>query len=238
MGSNSNGAKVLDDLFREDLSEKQRDYLRYHRQRIEFLVGLVENECVWAGENTVRAIDIAPHFSTRVLRGGIDRIVTMDSLGYLESQLVGDATIDQHHEYDLNRLQDKADWPKIPHYDLVIFCEILEHLFVKPEHVFQFLGSVLNRGGFLVLQTPNGVAVKKRAKMLLGVNPFEFINEQRDGHVREFTAAELRRMVEQSGLRVEHLSHEDYWPERGVWRCIERVMPSMRRGLTLVARKP
>lgn len=234
----STRSKILDDLFREDLSEKQGDYLRYHRQRIEFLVQLVENECAQTAAETLRAIDIAPHFSTRVLREAIDKIVTMDSLGYLEAQLVGDATVDQHHEYDLNRMQHKADWPKIPQYDVVIFCEILEHLFVKPEHVFQFLGSVLTKGGFLVLQTPNGVAGKKRAKMLLGVNPFEFINDRRDGHVREFTAAELRYLANQAGLRVERLSFEDYWPERGLWRGIERFVPSMRRGLCLVARKP
>ena len=58
------------------------------------------------------------------------------------------------------------------------------------------------------------------------------------GHFREYTKAELREYVEGEGLDVEGIWYCDYWPQSGLRRLLELAVPSLRRGITLFARKP
>ena len=65
-------------------------------------------------------------------------------------------------------------------YDVIVFAEVIEHLYTAPELVLPYLRELLVLGGVLLLQTPNAVSLRKRAKLLLGVNPFERIRTERD----------------------------------------------------------
>lgn len=146
--------------------------------------------------------------------------------------------MDSHIDLDLNELHFPERWPPMKTYDLIIAGEIIEHLFVTPQRIFDFLSTLLKPDGKILIQTPNSVSTRKRLKVLFGVNPYEQINEQRDGHVREFTAQELRLLCEQARLRCECIFFRDYWPERGILRIAERIVAPLRRGLTIVASLP
>jgi hypothetical protein len=108
-----------------------------------------------------------------------------------------------HIEFDLTRCADTRSWPaRNGEFELIVYCETIEHLPIAPEFSLIFLGYLLKRGGRLLVTTPNAVRLGNRIRMALGQNPFERIRyfDQNPGHFREYTRAELIAMAEPSGL--------------------------------------
>ena len=162
-----------------------------------------------------------------------------------------------HHQFDLNALQDGTrSKTKVGPYDIIVFAEVMEHLYTAPELVLPYLRELLVPNGVLVLQTPNAVSLRKRAKMALGMNPFERIRLERDnpGHFREYTASELRELLVGAGFSVDRLWMKHYFDvryarhERGdeaprlitgaLKNAFYALLPaSLREGITILARK-
>jgi 2-polyprenyl-3-methyl-5-hydroxy-6-metoxy-1,4-benzoquinol methylase len=108
-----------------------------------------------------------------------------------------------HIEFDLTRCADTQAWPaRNSEFDLIVYCETIEHLPIAPEFSLIFLCYLLKQGGMLLVTTPNAVRLGNRIRMALGQNPFERIRyfDQNPGHFREYTCDELRAMAEPSGL--------------------------------------
>ena len=88
--------------------------------------------------------------------------------------------------------------------DLVLCCEILEHLLINPSHMLYEAHRVLRPGGFLVVTTPN-VA---RAANLRALEEGRNINDAYHGngiygrHNREYTAPEVALLLESCGFGV------------------------------------
>ena len=95
--------------------------------------------------------------------------------------------------------------------DLVVAGEIIEHI----AHSRRFLAEirrVLSPGGSLLLSTPNIVSLKYRLAFLLGRIPAhaaraDYTYPAGDpanawGHVRDYSFAELRRVLEGNGFRM------------------------------------
>jgi 2-polyprenyl-3-methyl-5-hydroxy-6-metoxy-1,4-benzoquinol methylase len=94
------------------------------------------------------------------------------------------------------------------HFDLVLFCEILEHLVINPLAVFPKLRRIIKPGGLLLITTPNAVRLANVALILAGSNIFDRYHPENGvygRHNREFTVEELRRILEQSGFRIQRL---------------------------------
>lgn len=216
-------------------SDKARQYLGQHRRRLECLSQIVTRE---AKKKDIRVLEIAPHFTTQLFRHLLGREATINSLGWHDAQLVPPGTVDEHFEFDLNDSHFPDRWIEPSPHDIVVAAEIFEHLFVVPERAIAFFASFVTEGGVLILQTPNGASLRNRLRLLAGRNPFDCINEARTGHVREYTAREVAACCRQAGLVCESVEHLDYWPEKGILRCFERLVPSFRKGLTVIARRP
>jgi len=122
----------------------------------------------------------------------------------------------QYH-FDLNDSQDQRQWRSdLGPYDLIVFAEVIEHLYTAPERVLRFLHSLLAPGGALILQTPNAAALRKRLKLLAGRNPYERIRPDRSnpGHFREYTVAELLGILGQTGFSVRKTWMRYYFDSR------------------------
>ena len=123
-------------------------------------------------------------------------------------------------------------------FDLITFCETIEHLYTSPTLVLAFLKGLLRPGpgvGILI-QTPNAASLLKRRDLLLGRNPNELIRTQRTnpGHFREYTMNELLNYAAEAGLTVWHAEYCSYWPAKGpVQRLLEGI-PSLRQGITIL----
>src|SRR5690606_8260379 len=106
------------------------------------------------------------------------------------------------YAFDLNDAQYPDKWIDTPGMDMVVMGEVLEHLYTSPVHVFRFIASIMNPGGYLIVGTPNALAIQRRMELLVGRHPYEMIRETRDnpGHFREYTASELRELGDLAGL--------------------------------------
>jgi len=100
------------------------------------------------------------------------------------------------------------------HFDLVVACEIIEHLVYDPMHMLRESQRVLAEGGYLLLSTPNVASITSVAKTLGGRdNPQIFFKydlpspgkEAELGHMREYTAHELGESVKAAGFEVTNL---------------------------------
>jgi hypothetical protein len=126
-------------------------------------------------------------------------------------------------------------------------------LYTAPEIVLACLGSLLEPGGRLIVQTPNALALRKRVQLLVGKHPYEEINTVVDSpnHYRESTLKELIRYGKNAGLEVEVAEVVNYFnpafrqkdnksPLLGAaYAKFNDLLPqNLRPGCMLVYRKP
>jgi hypothetical protein len=214
------------------LNDKSRDYLRFHAKRFAYCANLVLASC--RGIERPRVLDVAPHFTTFILRKVLPPGSVLNSLGWFDRNITGEC-VDKHFECDLNDVHFRDRWIAAEDHDVVMAGEIIEHVLTSPDRFIDFTGRFVAPGGRLIVGTPNAARIRNRLKLALGRNPYEMINERRDGHIREYTMKELCRACETAGLTVERGEYAEYWKERGILRMLERVVPSFRRGMTVIA---
>lgn len=156
---------------------------------------------------------------------------------------------DDHIEYDLNAAYDKSTWPVVPaeqQYDIVLFCEVIEHLYTTPIAVLGWLRTIMKPGGYLVIQTPNAQAITRRIRAVLGKPLYGRITNfgepgMNPGHFREYTPDELRSMGERTGFEVVRLDLANYIRHTGpkgkaMMRAYDLMPNSLRQGATVVYR--
>jgi len=225
------------------------DYLRFHGPRFDYVVQKL-GQFVRPGH---RLLDIGRSRLTDLLA---DRFaIEVDALGFDND---GPIPTGRYFHFDLNDCQFSARWRcDLPRYDAIVFAEVLEHLHTSPALVLKFLAGLLSPGGILLVQTPNAVALPRRAAILAGRNPYERIREDatNPGHFREYTSAELRDYLTSVGLNVEQIEQRSYFDYRfahhGQRRTRRQLMTAqlknviypwlpanLRPGLTCIARKP
>lgn len=102
-------------------------------------------------------------------------------------------------------------------FDVVIIAQVIEHILNHPLGLIRGLADVMRPGGLMILTTPNpatimsAIRVLRGRSLLWGTNDFidqpkverDQIISQGEIHYREYTSAELRHLLESSGLRVE-----------------------------------
>jgi SAM-dependent methyltransferase len=245
----SPSASVIEGELRASL--EARGYVGFHIPRYAFLLEVVDPYL--AGPEPKVVLDVGLSVFTNILRKRyVHRVDTLDLIG-ADSPPRGftprASETERHYVFDLNELERGTTPAEIESYDVVFFCEVLEHLHISPRHVFPFLEKVLKPGGILVVQTPNAVTISNRVKLLAGRNPFGLIGEDpsNPSHFREYTLNELRSFGAEVGLRVSSATHHAYFDVRyrhGIppnsleallWRVVHRLAPpSWRPGMTVV----
>ncbi|MFH0978060.1 MAG: class I SAM-dependent methyltransferase [Candidatus Woesearchaeota archaeon] len=141
----------------------------------------------------------------------------------------------------------EKSFPMAKHsFDLVVACEVVEHLF-DTDFFLSEVRRVLRPGGFLVLSTPNLASLKNRLRLLLGKYP-ELVPEFRPatGHVSAYTADTLCHQLDEQGFEVLELVAPNFpfpMTSRFVPRFLKRaasalgnVVPSWCSHLIVVAR--
>jgi SAM-dependent methyltransferase len=100
------------------------------------------------------------------------------------------------------------------HFDGVIYCEILEHLFRDPIAVFAEIHRVLKPGGWLVVTTPNVARRQNVARLARGLNMYDPYSGYGPygRHNREYTSGELRELLTGTGFEMERFATRDLHP--------------------------
>jgi SAM-dependent methyltransferase/DNA anti-recombination protein RmuC len=101
------------------------------------------------------------------------------------------------------------------HFQLVLCCEMLEHLSHDPMHTLWEANRVLEDGGYLLVTTPNITSARAIEGLLTGYAPYlmsQYNVEYPPGqHHREYAPREIRLALEAAGFTVLELETEDVW---------------------------
>jgi 2-polyprenyl-3-methyl-5-hydroxy-6-metoxy-1,4-benzoquinol methylase len=176
-------------------------YMRGHAKRFRFLFDFITTRF----ENKdLKILDIGKGPLTLTLN---EYYNTVTSLGFAEANDQGGHKVDTtetipHIAFDLNLSRKIEKWPNTK-FDLIIFSEVIEHLYQAPEYTLLMFHSLLNENGHLICTTPNAAAIFRRYKLLMGIQPFAKIRyfSENPGHYREYTKKELMQMGEESGYK-------------------------------------
>lgn len=149
-------------------------------------------------------------------------------------------------EFQLNRdTNEKIEFKFVNHnieesqiptkykFDVILFCEVLEHLIKDPIKAIVNLKNALEYGGHLILTTPNVNRLENIAKMMNGENiydPYSAYGEY-GRHNREYNVKELELLLTHLGFEIEEIFtadvHENYsdsiFPVKRIRRHIKKI---------------
>lgn len=99
-------------------------------------------------------------------------------------------------------------------FDVVLFCEVIEHLLSDPAHALLEIKRVLKPGGVLVVTTPNVARLENVARLAAGVNIYDPYSGYGPygRHNREYTRHELVGLLMACGFEVPHHFTADVHP--------------------------
>jgi SAM-dependent methyltransferase len=104
---------------------------------------------------------------------------------------------------------------ELPHaseiFDVVIFTEVLEHLDAPPTAMLRKMHRVLKPGGRMIFSVPNLASLQNRVRLLFGHSPLAIWQESSlgvhgQGHLREYTRAEVEQLLTSSGFHITQLT--------------------------------
>lgn len=92
------------------------------------------------------------------------------------------------------------------YFDLVIFTEILEHLYQTPAFPLTEVFRVLKPGGYLLLTSPNVFRFQNLINLLFFKNIYfpisQFIEPQNARHCREYSSSEISGLLQKFGFKI------------------------------------
>jgi SAM-dependent methyltransferase len=159
-----------------------------------------------------------PYFTTALLRTFTKIQLTCanyfgspDPLGEQKVQwLNGSVETIRYHNFNIEAMKFPfADAT----FDVVFFCEILEHLQNDPREALLEIKRVLRRGRTLILTTPNVNRLDNVARMLAGANIYDAYSAYGPlgRHNREYNKRELSLLLPACGFEVDVMYSADVY---------------------------
>jgi SAM-dependent methyltransferase len=191
--------------------ETVSDYYKWHFKRFLHTYDLAEGlkgRCLELGA--------APYFMTIILRQFTNLDLALanyfgpDSEDFAENIFYRDFFTGKERSLDLDYHYFNIEGTRFPfrdaEFDVVLFCEIIEHLFADPLSVLKEIKRVLKPGGTLILTTPNAARLENVAKMIAGINvyhPYSGYWGPYGRHNREYTLLEIIELLDHCGFAIE-----------------------------------
>jgi SAM-dependent methyltransferase len=95
------------------------------------------------------------------------------------------------------------------YFDIIIFTEVLEHLFVSPTIILKELKRVLKNDGVLIMSVPNIASLYKRLGLLIGKSPLENMDDvinnewaHGHGHIHEYSMGEMLSLLKKNNFKI------------------------------------
>jgi SAM-dependent methyltransferase len=103
------------------------------------------------------------------------------------------------------------------YFDLILFCEVLEHMDIDPMFALSEFNRILTEGGRLIVTTPNCCSARNTWKILQGYRPHFYMQYEKSRspyrHNFEYDVHAVRQLVEAAGFRVDLLYTRDVFEE-------------------------
>ena len=156
---------------------------------------------------------------------------------------ISEAALRSAKERGLNSVRAQVETP-LPFRDAsfatVLAAEVIEHVF-DTQGMIAELGRVLEPKGWLVITTPNLVALSGRAQLLLGRSPHnvEFdASPGTSGHIRYFTFDTLELLLRRAGLKpFGRWTNVAHFSILGSSELVGRLRPALGHTLISVSQK-
>jgi len=163
-----------------------------------------------------RALEIGsnPYFTTVLLREFTDLDLTLtnsfdpDRTG-VDRQTVtyvskGGQQVSTDLEYESLNVESSPFPYRDETFDVVLFCEVLEHLLMDPVSALNEIFRVLKPNGLLIVTTPNVARFENVARLVAGANIYDPYSGYGPygRHNREYTRHELVKLLEFCGFDV------------------------------------
>ena len=114
-----------------DLNEAEAFYLSTQAIRLAYTTNLVQELCT--RYHIRKVLDVGPHFLTRCIKEFVEPEISVSTLGHEYPKLVPTSIVDEHIQYDLTEcMWGKPLTSRNAPFDLILYCEIIEHLFISP----------------------------------------------------------------------------------------------------------
>ena len=99
-------------------------------------------------------------------------------------------------------------------FDVVFFCEIIEHLLMDPLHVLREIHRILRPDGSLILTTPNVARLANVARLISGANIYDPYSGYGPygRHNREYNRHELHLLLTYAGFEPDQSFTADVHP--------------------------
>jgi SAM-dependent methyltransferase len=197
-----------------EVADELRGYLDDCFRRL-----LTTLELVPCGEGQVLELGANPYFFTMMMKKFRRYELQLANFfgGHGEkAQRVHNELTGETHEFAYREFNIEED--EFPYsdaqFDGVIYAEILEHLIRDPIAVFAEIHRVLKPGGWLIVTTPNVARRQNVMRLKDGLNLYDPYSGYGPygRHNREYTAAELRELLTNTGFAVERLMTRDLHP--------------------------
>jgi SAM-dependent methyltransferase len=209
-------------------------YASIHLPRLMVTLDLVPRR-----EGRLLEIGARPYFFTLLLRKFRQYQLTLtncaEDVEYTGVESLVNSRYRETHRFDYSHVN--LDHDPLPfgdqQFEVVVFCEVLEHLALDPVHALLEIQRVMTPGGHLILSTPNAARLDIVLRAVRGdssVFPAYHHYGLYGRHNREYTPAEVRLLLEATGFQVERCFTADLrgssaggeLRQRGIRACGER----------------
>jgi len=137
-------------------------------------------------------------------------------------QVISSVKYHECHEFVYDHFNVEEDVFPYPEseFDIVLWCELLEHLTADPTYALYEIHRVLKPGGLLLLTTPNVLAWQNLWKLALGRNIYDVYSGYGayGRHNREYTPQEAVQLLQACGFEPIELRVEDIYTHSGSFR--------------------
>jgi SAM-dependent methyltransferase len=199
--------------------QEMRNYWTQDWRRFVYTLGLV-------GDRTGKCLELGanPYYTTLLLDHFTDLKLTLANyfgpqfpgLGPHNQTITFDNPITHNRDqstfsfYHFNIEHDEFPFPE-GYFDLIMCCEIIEHLQVDPVGVLRQIKRILAPSGRLILTTPNVNRFENVCRMIAGANIYDPYSGYGPygRHNREYNRHELALLLDYCGFEIETMFSAD-----------------------------
>jgi len=227
----------FDFFSRQGLEQAGRDYASYHLQRF---VRSLELLPALAGNAEVLELGACPYFMTVMVEKYLgykitaanfhadygDAILSPEAEITLSSSRYRESYTYRYKMFNVER--DPFPYPS-GSFDMVLCCEILEHLPMDPSRMLCESHRVLKPGGSLFITTPNVLRLSSIYNLIYGRNiHFPYSTDGVYGrHNREYTPGELSDLLKLHNFEPEIIVDDAYphdpYPRDALYQCLSAL---------------
>ena len=195
----------------------KRKYIEFHKERFFFIIKEINN--LFGFKDNVEILEIGPedYFLSCLLREFFSKKINIDCIEHpdaLKSSITEKNLAADFKTIYLDLEREPAKINK--KYDLILCCEVIEHLIFSPTFFLFNLHGLLKPDGLLFITTDNVNRITNIIKLLLGRNIFHFLQPfYCFRHNREYNLGELKDLLRGAGYRIVRGGHFNFTPFLG-----------------------